>query len=587
MLPSENLYTLEGIEIPNINHFGTQGNSGGALSYINLDFVKETSFSTGGFSALYGDKLSSTLQISLRDGRKDRIGGKATISATQFGLNLEGPISEKSNFVFSVRRSYLDFIFKAADFGFVPEYWDVIGKADFHLDEKNTLTYLFISAIDNVKWFNDTEEQIQDNSQILGTDQVQYATGLTYRHLINHGFIDVILSRSYIDYNSIQKDTLLNPVFENISLEAENTLSSNLLYKFSKTAEVNIGASGKLIKFDADILLPAFITTFGDTLPYTSVDYTDHFVKAAGFINLNNTFFEKLRTNIGFRVDYFDNISQKFYFSPRGSASYSFNDLTSVSVSGGVYHQAPSYLWLALEENRTLKSVRAEHLIFGFDHLLREDALLKVELYHKWYSDYPASLIRPYLLLANTGAGYSGTEDNFSSFGLEPLASEGKGISRGVEISLQKKFSGMKLYGLVSVTIGETKFTALDNISRKGAYNQDIITTLSGGYKFDEKWETSLKFRYSKGTPFTPYESDGTQLVSKYLTETFPPLHSLDIRVDRRWYLGSLTLITYLDIQNIYNNKQSNTIRWDPETRTAESASSIGILPSIGVSLEF
>jgi len=129
--PSENLFVIDNIEVSNINHFGTQGASGGPLSYINLDFVAETSFKTGGFGAKYGDKLSSVLTIEMKDGRTDRFGGKATISASQFGLNIEGPVAEKGSYLFSARRSYLDFIFKAAGFGFVPEYWDFLGKATY------------------------------------------------------------------------------------------------------------------------------------------------------------------------------------------------------------------------------------------------------------------------------------------------------------------------------------------------------------------------------------------------------------------------------------------------------------------------
>ncbi|UCH66216.1 MAG: TonB-dependent receptor, partial [Ignavibacterium sp.] len=125
--PSENLYLVDGFKVKNINHFGSQVAAGGPLSYINLDFVSGTKFSTGGFSVMNGDRLSSTLGIDLRSGRQDRLGGKVTRSATQFGLNVEGPISNSSQFIFSARRSYLDFIFKAADFSFVPEYWDILG----------------------------------------------------------------------------------------------------------------------------------------------------------------------------------------------------------------------------------------------------------------------------------------------------------------------------------------------------------------------------------------------------------------------------------------------------------------------------
>jgi hypothetical protein len=345
---------------------------------------------------------------------------------------------------------------------------------------------------------------------------------------------------------------------------------------------------GKLIKFNADILMPDFVTTFGDTLPITSLVTEANYSKASAYVNLNQIFFNRLKTNLGLRVDYFNPLEKKFYFGPRISASYSLTDLTSINASTGIYYQSPSYIWLAVEENKnSLKDIRAEHLILGIDHLIREDALIKLEGFYKWYSDYPTSLIRPYLILANTGAGYGGAEDNFSEFGLEPLTAQGNGNSRGIELSLQKKLSDLRFYGIFSLTYSETRFTPLDRIRRPGIYDQKWILNLSGGYKFDENWETSLKFRFASGSPYTPYESDGTQLVSKYLTLFYNPLHSLDVRVDRRWYFSDLTLITYVDIQNIYNNKSSNSIRWDARTQTAVMGESIGILPSIGVSLEF
>ena len=586
--PSENLYIIDGIEIPNINHFGTQGAAGGPLSFINLDFVKEATFSTGGFSSAYGDKISSVLRIDLRNGRNDRLGGKATIAATQFGLNLEGPLGRNNNFFFSARRSYLDFIFKAAGFGFVPEYYDLITKADFQIDNSNSLSFLFVSAFDNTRFFNDTEDQRYDNSRILGSDQLQYTTGIKFRHLIKNGFFNIVLSRVYVDFNTRQNDSLLNPVFRNESLEAENSIRMDLVYKFSHHVEINAGASSKLVRFNADILFPSFVTSFGDTLPINSLSTDELFNKSALYLNFNNYLFESLRFNLGGRLDYFDPLKEKFYFSPRISVSYSLNDLTSLNASGGIYYQTPSYIWLGADNNRgKLKNIKALQMITGIEHLLRQDMLVKLEIFRKEYSNYPVSLDRPYLILANTGAGFSGSDDNFSSFGLERLESSGKGISSGAELSLQKKLSDLRFYGLFSLTYSRTEFTPLDNIKRAGAYDQRWIINLSGGYKFDEFWEASLKFRYASGRPYTTYETDGTQLVSKYLGSYFDPLHSVDVRVDKRWYFGSLTLVTYIDIQNIYNNKDSNFIRWDPRTKKAESQSSIGILPSVGISLEF
>ncbi len=586
--PSENLYLIDGIEVPNINHFGTQGATGGPLSYVNLDFVRETSFSTGGFSALYGDKLSSVLDINLRDGREDRFGGKATVSASQFGLNLEGPITEKSNFIFSARRSYLDFIFKAADFSFVPEYYDVLLKADFNPHSQDAFSFLFISAYDNVNFFNDTQEQQVDNSRILGTDQIQYVAGLTYRHLFTDGFFKIALSRNYVDYDSQQKDSLLNPIFTNKSKEEENTLRADLVFKLSKTSELNLGGIAKLIEADYDILFPTFVTTFGDTLPITDLTTENNYTKFGIYVNYNSVLFNRLTTNLGVRSEIFTALNNKVYFSPRLSLSYALTDLTNINFSTGIYHQSPSYIWLeAFESNRDLRMIKVNQFVLGFDHRVSSDALVKVEAFYKDYDNYPTSTVRPYLVLANTGAGFSGSDDNFSSFGLEPLVDAGFGKARGVELSIQKKLSDIPYYGIFSFTYSQADYTSLDGIERPGSYDQNWLLSISGGYKFNEYWEFSSKFRFASGKPYTPYNSDGTQNVADYNTHRLKSSHSLDVRVDKRWYFAGWTLITYVDIQNIYNQQNQSNVRWDPQTMSVDETSSIGILPSIGISAEF
>lgn len=587
--PAENLYVVDGFVVPNINHFGNQGATGGPLSYINLDFVNETTFSSGGFSTAYGDKLSSVLKIDLREGRKDKIGGKATISASQFGLNLEGPLSENSNFLFSARRSYLDFIFNAAGFNFVPEYYDVIAKFSYDIDKQSRISYLFVSAFDNVKFNNNNREDLIDNSQILGSDQISYLTGLSYRRLIKNGFYTVSLSRNFTDFDTFQKDTLLNPIFSNISREGENELKTDIVYKIGQNAEINAGVSGKLIKFNGDVYFPAgFVTTYGELLPNNRILASENFVKAGFYFQYSREMFHRLRFNTGFRVDYFDGINKNTCISPRASLAYYVSPLTTISLSAGNYRQFPSYIWLIADSrNRDLTAISVNQYIAGIEQLLREDVRVKAEFFYKDYSDYPTSILRPYIVLANTGGGFGGSQENFASFGLEPLISEGIGFSRGIELSMQKKSSGIPYYGILSATFSESYFTSLDGVSRPGQFDQKWIVNLSGGYIFDKHWEASLKFRFATGNPYTPYNDDGTQNVSDYLSERFDSQHALDIRVDRRWYFSGWSLITYIDIQNIYNRKNTNSIQWDPIEKTSEKSSSIGILPSIGISVEF
>ncbi len=584
--PSENLYLIDGYKVQNINHFGTQGATGGPLSYINLDFVSGTSFSTGGFPVNNGDKLSSTLSIDLRKGRQDRIGGKATISATQFGLNVEGPIANGSHFLFSARRSYLDFIFKAADFSFVPEYWDILGKADFEIDKNNSISFLLVSAIDNINYFNDTEDQRYDNSSIIGSEQLQYLTGIKYRYLIDKGFINLSLSRNFVDYDTQQRDSLLVPVYLNKSKEKENTFNAELTYKLSNKTDITLGGDARLINFEANILLPTYTTTFGDSLPTTSLDTSTTYYKSALYLNYNTVLFDRFITNLGVRADYFNVLEQKFYFSPRASLSYLLSDITRINFSTGIYYQSPSYLWLVGSPlNTKLKNLRVNQFILGFDHYVSADALIKVEGFYKDYSDYPVSLIRTYLTLANTGAGFG--DENYESFGLEPLTSAGVGKARGVEFSLQKKLSDTPYYGIASLTYSVADYAALDKIDRTGSYDQTWIVSLSGGYRISPEWETSLKFRYSTGRPYTPYNADGTQNISSYNSARFPESHSLDLRVDKYWFFSGWSLISYIDIQNIYNRKNISNVRWDVRTQSPEFNEAIGILPSIGISAVF
>lgn len=586
--PSENLYIVDGVPVPNINHFGSQGSTGGPLSFIDLNFVKDVTFSTGGFPVMYGDKTSSVLGINLSDGRKDRLGGKATISATQFGINAEGPLSKDLNFLFSARRSYLDFIFKAAGFGFVPEYYDVLSKFKYDINSRNSLSFLFISAFDNVRFFNNTEDQRYSNSRTMGNDQLQYVSAFSFRHLFNSGFYNLSVSRNFTDYRFSQRDTLQNPIFLNNSREQENIFQADVVFKPAENSEVNTGASLKHIKFNTDILLPYFITTFGDVLNINSLNAGNVYSKYSFYTNYNNRPAVWLGFSTGLRLDYFSGISNPWTFSPRGSVSIFPDELTSINLTAGIYYQNPSYIWLAGDAgNKNLKSIKAVHYIAGIERRLREDTQIKIEAFYKLYGNYPASTLRPYLVLANTGAGFGGSEDNFSAFALERLVSEGSGDVKGIELQIQKKSSSVPLYGIFSLTYSEAYFRALDGVKRPGSYDQRFIMNLSGGYIFNDSWEASMKFRFSTGSPYTPFNADGSQSVNLYNSSRLPAMHSLDVRVDRRWNFESWTLVTYVDVQNVYNRKNTGLPRWDARNNAIEKDSSIGILPSIGLTAEF
>jgi hypothetical protein len=584
--PSENLYVVENLESYNINHFGTQGASGGPLSFINLDYIEETSFSTGGFGVKYGDKLSSVLNIDLRKGRTDRLGGKGTISASQFGLDLEGPLRKKGSFLLSARRSYLDFIFKASGFSFVPEYWDFIGKADYNIGKSDDISFLATGALDNVKYFNDSQEDLFDNSRVLGSDQNQAITGITWRHLIPKGYSKLTLGFNYIEYFYQQNDSLLNPIFRNKSTENELYIKSEIVYQLNKSFEATMGIKTQHIDFQNDVLISNFITDFGDSLAIDKLFKTQT-TKASTFLQFsyyNNWF----RLTLGSRADYFDLIKDKYVISPRIQSSIILDSETNINISYGNYYQSPSYIWLiANPTNRQLSFLKTDQYIAGIERFVRRDTKISLESYYKRYSNYPTSIDRPYLILANTGAGFGGAEEGFASFGLDRLVDSGDGQSWGIELFLQKKYSELPYYGLFSIGYGQSEFTALDEVSRPSNWDQRWIANLGGGYIFNSNWEVGLKFRLATGRPYTPFNDDGTKNISSYNTERLSVNHSLDVRIDKRWMFDKWMMVTYVDVQNIYNRRQKDIPRWNERDGTIDNEAGIGILPTIGLSVSF
>jgi hypothetical protein len=586
--PSENLYVVDGHEIPNLNHFGTQGATGGPLSFVNLDFVRDVSFSTGGFGVEYGDRMSSVMDLQTEDGRTDRIGGKATISASQFGLNTEGPLGKNGSFIFSARRSYLDFIFKAAGFGFVPEYWDFLGKATIHPDKQNTLSFINIGALDNIRIFNDTPDQRLDNSRILGSSQNQYFSGLSWQHLMHGGILRTSLTRTFVDYDYLQTDTLLNPRFQSKSKEGETGLRTELTRRLAAKTTLTAGMQGKTALLDGSLLMNPIETSFGDSLLTIAPTWKRRAVKSAAYAQISQRMGTRWTLTAGGRADYFDGIHDKFAFSPRGSLSYALTDKIALSASGGIYRQAPSYIWLVTNpKNSQLKFEQADQLVLGIEDRIRPDTRIRIEGYFKKYHNYPASVSRPYLVLANTGAGYGGSEEGFAAFGTDELRSDGVGYARGIELTIQKRLSEIRCYGILSVSYGKTEFKAIDGVNRVGLYDQRLILNLSGGYQFSRAWEIASKFRFGTGTPYTPYDNQGKQTVAAYNSKRFPVFHTLDVRVDRRWSMPSWTLITYVDIQNIYSHKNVSRYRWNERKQIVETDKDIGILPVIGISAEF
>lgn len=604
--PSENLFVINNIEVPNINHFGTQGTSSGSLSFINLDFVENVSFSTGGFGAQYGDKMSSVLELKMTRGRRDRPGLKALVSATQYGLNIEGPLFSDGDFIFSARKSYLDLIFKAAGLPFIPVYTDFNFVSNYDISTKDKLTLVAFAAIDNVDRNNDTEENRIKNESLLDNTQKQFVAGANYRHILQSGYADITVNTNIYNFRFSQADRDGNEYFKSTADEIEYSFKAHRFWEISEQANLIAGFS---IKFNNNknntLFADSIFSSSGNKVPISSLGFNNLQIvdlttkKFSLFAESEISLSEKILITLGARGEYYNFLNDKFYFAPRLSAEYFISGTQSVKFSAGLYYQSPSPVWLVNPFNKNLKALQNTMAIAGWEYLLRPDLKLKLEGYFKDYSNLPSGNLpgrTDYIVMTNTGANYGGRDDDYISYGYFDLESSGKGKAYGAELTLQKKYSNTPLYGQVSFSFGKSEITAANGITYPGQFDQRFIFNLSAGYKFANNWEISGKFRYFTGVPYTPLYKPTENPVNigqiknipdEYLSARLNAGHHLDLRVDRYFNFRSWTLTVYIDIQNIYNFKIPVKPRYDFWEEKVDMSNNLGILPSIGISAEF
>ncbi|HMU62116.1 MAG TPA: TonB-dependent receptor [Gemmatimonadales bacterium] len=588
--PYENLFLVDGLEVPNINHFGSQGSTGGPLTILNIDFIREASFSAGGFGVQYGDRTASLASFSLREGNSERLAGEVNLSATGFGIIGEGPMGKNGTFLASVRRSYLDLVFRAADFSFIPEYWDAQLKVTQRIGARSSLSLIAVGALDNIILDEETADNRLDNSRIAAPDQQSYFTGLTWNYSLPKGLLTATLGRTWTRFSTSQYDTLLAPVYLNRSEEGDNSLKTELAWQFTPRLQVAVGNTLRIAdQLDYDVLLAGEYRTDSLNQPTPlAVDTAFTALRNATYAQAS-LFVGGVRLTAGLRGDWYEFIDA-FRVAPRLGANIPVGTSGSLNLSLGQYYQAPPFIWLVGDPGNAerLKPIRATTGIIGYERLLRPDLKGQVEVYYKRYADYAARLYRPEAVLQP--AGFDDVTSDIPS-GLEPLSSIGIGRSYGVELQLQKKFSTVPLYGLVSLTGARSEFAGVDGDYYTGGFETRFIGNLLAGWRFNPRWEVSGKYRLSTGLSYTPFATsgplEGERDFTNYNASRLPTFAAIDIRVDRRWSFQSVQLDVYVDIQNLLGRANVTGTYWNARTQQEEFNEGLGLLPTIGVNVEF
>ena len=575
--PNENVYYLDGIEIPVLNHFQTQGASGGATGILNVSFIEDVQLTSSAFDARYDNVLAASFVIKQRNGNPEKLSGNVRLSGTELATTLEGPLgkSKKTTFMASARRSYLQFLFQALDLPIRPDYWDFQYKLTHKIDNKTTLTFLGIGAIDHFT-LAAPKKSTPENLYILRAnptiDQWNYTFGVSLKRLLNNGFMNVSLSRNMFDNGADKfEDEAKTETFRTLkvrSQEIENKFRIDV-NKYISGWKIGYGVMAQYVKYNAGIYnkIANEVRDSNNQIisPAVTIQFNSNidFLKYGAFAQLSKKFVDdKLLVSFGLRTD-MNNFTQHGNnplntLSPRVSISYQITPTLDVSATSGIYYKIPVYTNLGYSNqqgeltNQSMDYIRSNHFGLGLQLLPSQDKRFTLEGFYKLYNNYPVST-RTGISLANQGS-------EFTSVGNEQFLSIGEGRTYGVEFFMQQKLV-KKIFYAFSTTIFKSEFSGLDGKLLPSSWNYGYIVATTLGYKFNKGWELGLKYRLSGGQPFTPFDPVASRL--NYLTigtgtldysainsQKLAAFQQLDLRIDKKINFKKTTLDLYFDLQN-------------------------------------
>lgn len=574
--PNENVYYLDGIEVPQINHFATQGSAGGPAGILNVSFIEDVTLSSSSFAAKYDNALSSVLQFKQRNGNPEKFQGNFRLSSTEIAGTLEGPLSKKTTFLASARRSYLQLLFEAIDLPIRPNYWDFQYKVNHQINSKTTLTAIGIGAIDEFN-FGVPKNSDPSKEYVLRAfptiNQWTYTVGLNLKRLINKGYYNIALSRNMFNnqldqFEDAQANDESKRNLKSISQEIENKLRWDV-NQFSGKWKFNYGLMAQYVKYNNNSFIrlrKELKDTLGNLIqPAVSFNFNSDiaFFRGGVFGSVSRRFFtDRLTATLGIRTDVNsftnDGLNPLNAISPRLSLSYALTEKWNINASVGRYTKIPIYTVLGFKDNagnfvnKDNKYILCDHYVAGLEYLPTSSMRITAEGFYKAYSNYPVSNFDG-TSLANQGG-------NFGAIGNEDVSSTGKGRAYGMELFIQQKLI-KNFFATASYTWFVSEFTTAAGNYISSSWDTRHLLSFIVGKKFKKGWEIGLKLRYSGGSPYTPFDTvasranylatgNGILDFSQLNSLTLPAFRQFDFRIDKKFNTKHATFDIYFDVTN-------------------------------------
>jgi hypothetical protein len=587
--PVENGFYVNNIEIPNINHFQMGASTGGWYGIIEGDFIQNATLSAGGFSAAYGDRLSSITEITIREGNREEFEGRVDANFAGVAAAAEGPLMRgKASWLLSIRQSYLQFMADKLDPDFTPNFSDLQGRLLFDVSPRNRLSLLFIMGQDQIDF--DKERGIEGGHDEYGkTSSGQFTVGINWRHLYgSRGY-----SNTSLAFQGIRRSREFLYIVDDRVKTSTNTnkhflrLRHITVFRLGEWEYLKSGIDAKICRADYDFLTNSIYNPLGGVYPAGTYEERIESGDIGAFVSLTLRPLNQLNTTLGLRYDYFD-YTARGYLSPRLSFALGIADNTILTGAIGIYQQClPLGMYGRDEAARLLKDPVAYHYILGINRLVTETVKLTLEGYIKRYNFFPLDARQPRLFILD-GLLYW---DYLGYY--RDMVDAGKAKSYGIELTFQKRLTG-GFYGIFCGSYSRSQYLGLDGVWRNRVLDNRLSLAAETGYRPGNNWQFSIRWTFSGGPAYTPFDLEESFRfnmdiydMSRINDARYPDYHMLTLRMERQFHFRQSSLSVYLELYNLYNRRNVYQYYWNERDRGVDSADQYGFVPLLGLKMEF
>ena len=574
--PSENLYVLDGMEIPYINHFTIEGTTSGFTPMLNTSTIEKVSLQPDNYDAQYSSRLSSLIEIQSREPGESPRSGEVNLGIAGLGIFRQSPLGSHATMLLAADRSLFNLATSNMGLDGVPIYTNGMARIEWKPDASNQISLLDLSGGDSISIAPcalDPQETLTIDTQYGG---LRTNTGLIWLHTHN----PTTVSKFTVSYAAQsltinQQDQIVNDIYQRgagggcapkttTPVYGENTLDQLTTFGYDLRHDfrgwlVSAGAAGQLVQLNYQVAQPAGIQSPFNPNPYWSDSDSFHAsptsTQTGSFAEITGPYGRRWMASAGIRLETFG-LTQAHAWEPHYALGIRLTSHQAVHASYRQSAQLPPYMdILSYAQNRALTPMRVEQFSLGADLWRASDATLSLEAYRKRYTNEPASTEYPSLTLSNMV--YQPGDEMYWL----PLISAGKGKASGLELSLRGHWE-QHVSALASLTYARVQYAALDGVYRAGNYDVPLVGNGLLIFHLPRTWNLSIRNSYMTGRPYTPYniplsvaEARGIYDLTKVNALRGPAYNRADISFDRNFHLPTGVLNLYGGVQNLFDRK--------------------------------